>query len=300
MASKKQLKKPNFFLVGAPKCGTTSLAFYLSQHPQVCMADPKEPHFFDYNYEWGLDYYWKKHFQHYQKERAVGEATSSYLLLPFVPERIRQSIQKPKIIVLLRDPVERAYSEWWMQKSRGVEKLSFEAAVFENYKRIKAGISLQDESAEWLWQGRINLIRQGRLQLRTYLDGGRYIDYLENYWKCFSKDQLKVYFLKDLKTNPQGVINSAEKFLGIDVSAKRTVGPKNVASSRAWPVAALAKQMGFKRLPYPLKRVFKKILRRAFPRPPMSLKTRKWLAQYYRPYNQRLAQVLGKDLSHWS
>jgi hypothetical protein len=74
---------PTFLLLGAAKCGTTSLAYYLSQHPDVCFSDPKEPIFFEAEYEKGLDHYWQKYFQAWSGERAIGEGRPWNLYLPF-------------------------------------------------------------------------------------------------------------------------------------------------------------------------------------------------------------------------
>lgn len=297
--SDKKQNIPNFFIVGAPKCGTTSLSFYLSQHPQVCLSQPKEPHFFDFDFDKGLDYYRQKYFSHYQGEVAAGEATVDYLMLPFVPPRIKQTIPDARIIVILRNPVERAYSEWWMQKSRGVEKLSFGAAVFENYKRIKSGINLQDRFAPWLWQGHINLIRAGKLHLRTYLDAGHYVEHLEHYFRFFSKDQVKVLFFEDLKSHPVSLLHDVQRFLGINHFREINFIPKNKGTSRAYAVINLGRALGLRHLPRPAKSFVKNFLRKVLPRPSMSSEIREWLLEYYAPYNKKLARLLGINLNHW-
>ncbi len=111
-------RRPGFLILGSPKCGTTALARLLDAHPDVAMSTPKEPHFFDAHYERGFEHYatWPAH-------GIAGEATPSYLLVPYVAERIKADLPDAKLIAILRHPVERAFSSWWMFHARGMEPL---------------------------------------------------------------------------------------------------------------------------------------------------------------------------------
>ena len=96
---------PDFFILGAAKAGTTSLFELLKLHPDVFMSSPKEPFFFEYEYEKGLGFYSRTYFRGWNGQKRIGEARVSHLLLPFVPGRIRASRPEARLIAILRDPV---------------------------------------------------------------------------------------------------------------------------------------------------------------------------------------------------
>src|SRR3972149_6925354 len=146
------LNRPNFLVLGAAKAGTTSLCHYLAQHPDVFIPEVKEPIFFDAEYERGLDYYWKKYFSRWSGQPAVGEGRVFNLYLPFVPPRIRESIPGAKLIAVLRNPVERAYSHWWHRFSYRDEILPFHEAIRENLSRIARGILFEGGNGARLWR----------------------------------------------------------------------------------------------------------------------------------------------------
>ena len=130
----------NFFILGAGRRGTTSLYQYLSQHPDVLMSTPKEPVFFEAEYENGLAYYRDRYLKGWNGESALGEARPANLLLPYVAPRIRENFPDAKLVAILRNPVDRAYSHWWVKYCDGIEKRAFVAAVEENLARIASGV----------------------------------------------------------------------------------------------------------------------------------------------------------------
>ena len=101
---------PDFLIIGAQKCGTSSMFAYLNQHPQMKLPDVKEIHFFDLNYSNGLDWY-TSHFPpaSLSHRMVTGEASPYYLFHPHVPERVRLHCPDVKLVVMLRNPVDRAY-----------------------------------------------------------------------------------------------------------------------------------------------------------------------------------------------
>ncbi|RLF35719.1 MAG: sulfotransferase, partial [Thermoplasmata archaeon] len=109
---------PNFVIAGPPKSGTTSLLFYLERHPDVFVIN--EPHFFSRNYEKGIEWY-ESLFEKHKKEKAVGEKSPSYFFDPKVPLRIKKHIPDVKLIFIFRDPIKRAYSEYWHNVIHGTE-----------------------------------------------------------------------------------------------------------------------------------------------------------------------------------
>ena len=127
---------PNFFLIGANKAGTTSLHYYLSQHPDVFMSNPKEPRFFSAEYDRGFEYYRRTYFREYEGERIVGDAATQHLYLPFVAKRIASSIHEPRFTVICRNPVDRIISNYWHRTSIGLENRSFEEGIDLNLRQL--------------------------------------------------------------------------------------------------------------------------------------------------------------------
>ena len=102
---------PNFLVIGAQKAGTTALTKFLRQHPDVCFSRPKETWFFDKRYDRGLEWF-ASHFEHYNGEQAIGEGTARLLQCEAAPERIANDLGNPRLICILRDPVDRAFSQY--------------------------------------------------------------------------------------------------------------------------------------------------------------------------------------------
>ena len=140
----------NFFILGAARSGTTSLYQYLARHPDVLMSTPKEPVFFEAEYENGLAYYRDRYFKGWNGEPALGEARPANLLLSYVAPRIRESFPDAKLVAILRNPVDRAYSHWWVKYCDGIEKRAFVAAVEENLARIASGVRFEGQEGERL------------------------------------------------------------------------------------------------------------------------------------------------------
>lgn len=111
----------NFLIVGAMRCGTTFLAHCLGAHPDIYIPRAKEIHYFDVHFEKGPEWY-KRKFSGAKKEHAVGEATQSYMYLDYVPPRIASLLPDARLIAILRNPVDRAYSHYWFHRALGVEK----------------------------------------------------------------------------------------------------------------------------------------------------------------------------------
>jgi len=116
---------PNFLIVGAQKAGTSSMVIYLSEHPDVSVP-LNEIHFFDIDerYKKGLKWY-EKHFKKWNGQKAIGEKTPIYMYLEKVPARIAKDLPNIKLIFMLRNPTDRAWSNYWMRVRKGREFLSF-------------------------------------------------------------------------------------------------------------------------------------------------------------------------------
>jgi hypothetical protein len=198
-------RRPDFFIVGAPRSGTSSLYNYLIQHPGVFMPELKEPHFF-YNRESpGAPVLGAKDLEAYlslfgdvPEEEQTGEASTSYLWLANAAREIRELQPEAKVMMVLRNPVDRAYSHYWYQVRRGGEKArSFEEALADEPKRIRRGT----------WHG------------FYYVDCGRYGEQVSRYLEVFGREAVRVYLLEDLRRDARGVYRDAFGFLGVDPDA---------------------------------------------------------------------------------
>jgi hypothetical protein len=134
----RKYNKPAFLIIGAQKAGTSSLFRYLSQHPDIRLPKRKELHFFDLQYSNGIDWY-ERLFPRKKiiKRQITGEASPFYLFHPLVPERVFNHYPNIRLIVLLRNPVDRAYSHFHMERNRNAEpEDSFMRAVELEFDRI--------------------------------------------------------------------------------------------------------------------------------------------------------------------
>ena len=174
---------PDFLGLGTQKGGTTSLHQWLSTHPQVFLPACKEVHYFDQQPEQPTSWY-AQHFQNAQPEQVCGEITPFYLFHPDVPTRIHAVLPKVRMIVLLRDPVERTLSQVFHARKRGFESLMPEEALAAEASRLQSG---NPES----------------LQKHSYVSRSRYLDQLNRYEILFTRHQLLVLQSEQLFSDPK-------------------------------------------------------------------------------------------------
>lgn len=206
---------PHFVIVGAQKAGTTSLYSYLLQHPQVLPAERKEVHFFDLNWERGERWYRSHLPTKGEMERAsspgrpavTGEASPYYLFHPHAPARLARLLPEAKIIVMLRDPVARAYSHYRHNVRKGEERLPFEEALDRECEIMDAEIERMIADPRY---------RSPAHQLYSYLARGRYAEQLERWFACFAREQVLILRSEDFFEDPQPVYSEVLRFLGLD------------------------------------------------------------------------------------
>lgn len=307
---------PNLFVLGAARCGTTTLHNYLSDMPEICMSDPKEPSFFECEsfffeceYEKGLEYYRKTYFSRWCNEKIIGESCPRNLYLPYVPERIHRTNPKAKLVVILRNPIDRAFSHWQQWYSIGWEKLRFHEAIMADYERIKNGSRMETHAERVRYCNSLyaalhteNKIARKDLY-RTYLDSGYYYEQLKRYTNLFPLSNLRVILFDDLIKKLDEVISTLRSFLELE--------PHNYKTSRA-----VHENPGITRLhqkildltanlrhgpliPTGFKRYVEKIIKRIEPKNKIDPETRKWLYKHYCKHNSALAEFLNRDLSYW-
>lgn len=295
--------KPNFLILGAAKSGTTSLYHYLKQHPQVYMSDPKETRFFELDYHKGMEFYWNTYFKGWEGQRAIGEASPSYIYLPYVPERVKAELPEAKLIAILRNPVDRAFSHWWMTFSLGVENLSFEAAIQANLEQLRSGFSFEGEEGEKLWRESIYWGKKRRVaKRRWYLDMGYYAQQLKRYLALFPRSQIKILFFDDLCQNHLALVADMARFIEVDPGFEL---PDDTPQMAATPKAGLpllrwARIFHIQRfIPQFLRSGLANFLARYGSKPAMSPATRSWLVKHYYEHNRELEQIVERYLSYW-
>ena len=252
---------PSFLIVGAQRCGTTSMFHVLSQHPAVFtpIRNKKEVHFFDNEYQRGLAWY-QGHFPIRARARIAARGTGMepvafesspyYMFHPLVPERIHRELPGVRLLVLVRDPVERAYSQHAHQVSLGLETEPFERAleledarIAGEAERLASDPSYKSRS-HWLY---------------TYRTRGHYADQLERLERTFGRDSVHVIDSGDFFANPGPDYDRVLGFLGLPRLGQPAFTPQN-----------------------------------ARPRSPMPEALRASLDEHFRPHDERLAAWLGR------
>jgi hypothetical protein len=198
---------PGFLIVGGQRCGTTSMYRTLSQHPAVLKAvRHKGVHYFDTDYERGMSWY-RAHFPLQRTARAAQARVGLYYMFhPLAADRIADDLPGVKVIVLLRDPVERAYSAHAHELARGYETEDFETALTLEESRL-------DGEAERLIAD--PHYRSHSHQHHGYLQRGRYIEHLERLEKVFGRDRMHVVDSHRFFEDPEPVYDDVLEFLGL-------------------------------------------------------------------------------------
>ena len=296
---------PNFLIIGPPKCASTSLHYYLGQHPEIYMSKVKETFFFVRDYEKGIGFY-EKYFEEAANAKMIGEATPVYAFLPFVADRIKAHYPAAKFILCFRNPMDRTFSSWLMQRGMGVERAGFREAVDINIKQLDY-ITLEGDKGADAWNGSVGNYDEGESRLRTYIQAGRYAEIISSYEKRFSPAQIKVIFMEDLKDDFDGTMKNLFSFLGVD---NNFIVPNKEVVNFYFDRKAnkvLNKIIGIKgtrflakRIPKGLKNIFKNKWR-VKQTPKISAEDRKYLWEKVFKYDvAALEKITGKNLSGWA
>lgn len=202
---------PNFIIVGAVRCGTTSLYYNICEHSCVLPADYDEIGFFDSNYELGINWY-KSMFPTKIERKKIesktgicitGEDTPFYFWDKKAIERIKKEIPKIKLIVLLRNPIDRAYSNYHLGIRLGTESLTFEDSIKNEIDLLERNNDLESDRIEKF------------LRTRSYIAKGLYYNQIKNWFEVFSKEQILVLSTENLAKNPQETLEQIFNFLGL-------------------------------------------------------------------------------------
>ena len=200
-----QNRVPDFLGLGVQKGGTTTLHTLLAAHPQLMLPKKKELHFFTHRYWRGKRWYGRQ-FRAATPDQRCGEITPYYIFHPLVPERIHRCCPKARLIVLLRDPVERALSQFFHSQRFGLELLPLEQALAAEPARLR-------HAEKALKRGR----RDKSHQEHSYVARSKYELQLQRYEQLFSRDQLWIGRSEDLFEHPELVWRELLQWLELDV-----------------------------------------------------------------------------------
>lgn len=198
---RRQGSLPDFMIIGAPKCGTTSLFEYLCEHPDVARPTRKEIHYFDERYDRGLAWY-RRHFPVVTPPQITGEATTAYLFAKDAPARAAALIPDAKLIAVLRDPVRRVISHYWHNHRLGRVR-----GDFESYFREALSPNAERET------------NQARQFINYPVQWGFYREQIERWFQHFPREQFLFLRFEDLASDGAAQTHGVFDFLGLPAAA---------------------------------------------------------------------------------
>ena len=300
----RSMPRPNFFLVGAAKCGTTSLHAYLRQHRDVFMSEPKEPRFFDTDMpshpRWCVRdaARYEALFAGAGGYRVIGEASPSYLVSEVAPKRVREYSPDARVLVSLRNPVDFMYSL----------HRQFVGTCNEDLHDFAEALAAEPDRARG---ERIPPDAHYPRQL-LYRHNARFAEQLERWYDAFGAERVKVVLMDDLSADTAGVFASVLRFLGLDDDPTVDLGKQNVGEQKrlrnfrlraflkrspaAMWLLSQAPRSWRRRLGDAAERVTGE---RVDARAKLDPALRRELTEEFAPEVQRLERLLGRDLSAW-
>jgi hypothetical protein len=272
---------PNFLIIGAMKSGTTTLYHLLKSHPEIYMCEIKEPRFFSLEKNMAGISRYESLFRDAKGKKAIGEASTNYTKYPIfkdVPQRIKRYIPDARLIYIVRNPVERAYSEFtYNYATRGVEKNNFHQAITEN---------------------------------PSYINISKYYMQIEQYLNVFEREQIEVVLLEDLRDSPHEVIRDIYGFLEVDREytpprlGEHTHQTKNRAGQNRAIKNRLRKIPGYRSISNVIsddaKGVLNRVLRKKVEPPQkITLEEKRYLIDHLENDILAFQECIGRDLSMW-
>lgn len=308
---------PNFLIIGAQRSGTTSIYAYLKQHPQVYMSSIKEPKFFVFDGEepnFGDSHDLEASVTRYQairnasitniedyralfrgvtNQKAIGEASPHYLYSPRAPSRIKKYVPNVKLIAILRDPVERAYSNYFLDVRQGDKQF------VDNF--VQSVKQETNKNIDDIWSGGIHFLRKGF-----------YYTQLMRYFDIFNYNQIRVYLYEDLKNDPIGLMYDIFCFLGVDdtfvpdISEKLSTSASYVSSKKTpfnrFQTVENAMTLFKLFIPKLVRQKIKTYINfrnENFVKPKLPKEIRKEFILIYREDILKLQDLIQRDLSKW-
>jgi len=293
--SRESLVWPTFYIAGGVKCGTTSLYAYLKRHPQVFLPEMKEPHYFatifgavptaraSMHCPGDLDTY-QRIYRPGRDFPAIGDASPSYLWDEGSPRAIHKVCPQARIVILLRDPIERAYSHFLMQVTQAEELLPFLEAL------------QRDQSAE----------KKGLWISNLYVESGLYYSQVRRFLETFGREQVAICFFEDLRKAPFALLAQVTAHIGV---APAAFGGKEISEAHnryrqpRFPGAIrlantmLSPEVRRRLIPEPVRRRLRNSsLLYDMKKPPLDDKSRRYLKEIFEPDVSLLEELLGQEL----
>lgn len=252
---------PDFLIIGAQRGGTTSLFNYLAGHPEVAAVRDKELHYFDLNLSAGRGWYGAHFPLRLARAQRVGEATPMYLFHPAAPQAVQALLPRVKLIALLRNPVDRAYSHYQLERRagrQGIESLSFADAAAAEQERLAGETEKLLADPTYLSPAAMHF---------SYLARGLYVDQLQAWRRFFPAGQMLILCSEDFYEQPALIFRQVLDFLELPAWEPAAYQPFN-ANQKPGPSQG----------------------------PGFSDELRQQLAAFFRPHNRRLTDFLGRDM----
>lgn len=295
-------RKPDFFIIGAPKCGTSAMYEYLKAHPDIFMPAYKEPHFFAKDFVGQRHERFRKEADYFalfnaaHGEKRVGEASVWYLYSRCAAEEIHRFDPNARIIAMLRNPVDMLYSLYHqLYYTRNEDLPTFEDALAAEPdrkagKQLPSGLCIMVESL-------------------YYRETAKFSEQLSRYFNCFPREQMHVIIHDDLRDDTPGVYRRTLEFLDVDANFTTDFAPVNtnkyyrnerIQDFLLMPPAWIMR-LGKAILPVarPIYWKLRAVNHTIEKRPPMNPELRAQLQREFLPEVERLSELLNRDLTHW-
>jgi len=270
---------PNFIIAGAQKCGTTSIFEVLNDHMEVFLPESKEVHFFDKNesFDKGIDWY-KKFFRKSKFEKVIMDITPNYMNKEYVPERIKKLLPNVKLIFVLRNPVTRAYSNYWDNIRNQNEHLPFDEAIKHN---------------------------------PAYIEKGLYYKHINSFLKYFNEKDIFIFLSEELFSHPEIFYKKLCSKLDIDFKMirdmNRVANFARVPRVRSLEKIFLSQNKISMRIRRPIPRFLKSFVKKLdekfnmkkIKRPKIDEETKKYLKDIFSDDIKSLEKSFDLDLSFW-
>jgi hypothetical protein len=303
LVASRSARYPDFFIVGAPRCGTTFMYEYLNQNPQIYMSPVKEPQHFATDLDSGsyldsLTFLRDRNkylalFEAARPDQLTGEASTWYLYSEDAAANIKAANPDARIIIMLRDPVEMLYSLHGRRLYGGSEDLArFEEALAAEADRKN---------------GRRIPPRARNVKALYYRDVGRYSGQVERYLERFGSSAVHIVIFEEFRADPATAYRGVLEFLGVDASFIPEIRVVNAgAARRSWrlqQVLLAPRVIRIARVAFPpplrplVGRIWDAINSRAQPRPPLDRTTAALLRSELRPDMVRLGEIIGRDVT---
>jgi hypothetical protein len=285
---------PNFFLVGAAKAGTTSIYAHLSEHPEVFFPTVKEPHFFTQvrpapDQRFLIEAVSKRSaylrlYARAASHQVIGDASPSYLWHPEVPQRIKAEVPQAKIGIILRDPVERAYSHYLMDYREGAQNRPFHEALLHDMKRADKGWGVS----------------------YLYYELGLYAEQVQRYLQTFAAERVKILIFDDFRRDPRGTLREIADFLAIDPTPFACIDTSRKYNAYAAPRNQYLRRIAGAKWPRMLGQtliprrlgtfIFERFFLKQAPKPLPDPRARELLCTLYDPELDKLEKLFGRRL----